>query len=392
MNNTTALPLTTNATKLLQNVANATTDTESGRSMSPVRSSLQVLLCLMVFFFNILILIVISTSKGKFKVTYLFFGHLAVADLLFGFAFSLRFVLRTLPESKLLVPCIATMGMMATSIGTSASGIFFLALQTYVAIKYSRTLEQAFSIKQAKVMITLSWITFIVIGGTYKVFTDTPEFPFEYPSICFIGNKYTNIYPAFYATLIFAVYWPTLLILAVTIKKLIKRQREIKTVACTTPTTVSKPMDTLQVPSIPSHKAKKSPNKESTNTSSNRNRTLPSLSKERRNNDRESNIKSGDSPEQGHPSSKQGMSSLTLKHKNSLIIVMAIVIIFTVCLCPILIGLFLHDVCSNSCGVTDDTLRTIISFSTVQAFSNCIIYLVRNKPFREQLKKLSRCA
>ena len=238
MNNTTALPFTTDATNLVQNVTN-TTDTESGRSMSPVRSSLQVLMCLMVFFFNILILIVISTSKGKFKVTYLFFGHLAVADLLFGFGFSLRFILlRTLPASKLFVLCIATMGMLATSIGSSASGIFFLALQTYVAVKYSQTLEQAFSIKQAKAMITLSWITFTVIGGMYKVFTDTPEFPFEYPSICFIGNKYTNIYPAFYATWIFAVYLPTLLILAVTVKKLINRQREIETVTCTTPSTV----------------------------------------------------------------------------------------------------------------------------------------------------------
>ena len=111
MNNTTALPFTTDAINLVQNVTN-TTDTESGRSMSPVRSSLQVLMCLMVFFFNILILIVISTSKGKFKVTYLFFGHLAVADLLFGFGFSLRFILlRTLPASKLFVLCIATMGM-----------------------------------------------------------------------------------------------------------------------------------------------------------------------------------------------------------------------------------------------------------------------------------------
>ena len=147
-------------------------------------------------------------------------------------------------------------------------------------------------------------------------------------------------------------------------------------------------MDTLQVPSISSHKAKKSPNKESMSTSSNRNRILPSLSEERRNNDRESNIKSGNSSGEGHPSSKQRMSSLTLKHKNSLIVVMAILIIFTVCLCPIMIGLFLHDVCGNSCGVTDDTLRTIISFSIVQAFSNCIIYVVRNRPFREQLKKL----
>ena len=284
------------------------------------------------------------------------------------------------------------MGMLATSIGSSASGIFFLALQTYFAVKYSQTLEQAFSIKQVKAMITLSWITFIVIGGMYKVFTDTPEFPFEYPSICFIGNKYTNIYPAFYATLIFAVYLPTLLILAVTVKKLINRQREIETVTCTTPSTVSKPMDTLQVPSISSHKAKKSPNKESMSTSSNRNRILPSLSEERRNNDRESNIKSGNSSGEGHPSSKQRMSSLTLKHKNSLIVVMAILIIFTVCLCPIMIGLFLHDVCGNSCGVTDDTLRTIISFSIVQAFSNCIIYVVRNRPFREQLKKLCCCS
>ena len=306
---------------------------------------------------------------------------------------SLRFILlRTLPASKLFVLCIATMGMLATSIGSSASGIFFLALQTYFAVKYSQTLEQAFSIKQAKAMITLSWISFIVIGGMYKVFTDTPEFPFEYPSICFIGNKYTNIYSAFYATLIFAVYLPTLLILAVTVKKLVNRQREIETITCTTPSTVSKPMDTLQVPSISSHKAKKSPNKESMSTSSNRNRIFPSLSKERRNNDRESNIKSGDSPEQGHPSSKQRMSSLTLKHKNSLIVVIAILITFTVCLCPIMIGLFLHDVCGNSCGVTDDTLRTIISFSIVQAFSNCIIYVVRNRPFREQLKKLCCCS
>ena len=245
---TTLLQNVTDTTTLLQNVTETTTDSESRTALSLVRSALQVLLCLMVFFFNIVILTVIYTSKGTFKVTYLFLGHLAVADLLFGFAFALRFALTLiLPASDLFTPCIVIIGMLATSIGTSAFGIFFLALQTFVAVKCSTALQQVISIKLAKVMIALSWFIFIVIGGMYRMFTDIPEFPLEYPSICFIGNKFTNIYPAFVGISILAVYLPTFSLLVVSVKKLIDRQKKIIKV------TVSKPMDTQAVPSISSN-------------------------------------------------------------------------------------------------------------------------------------------
>ena len=395
---TTLLQNVTDATTLLENVTDSTTDTESGTTVSLVRSALQVLFGLMVFFFNIVILIVICTSKGTFKVTYLFLGHLAVADLLFGFAFALRFVLTLiLPASKLFTPCIVIIGMLATSVGTSASGIFFLALQTYLAVKCSRTLQQEISIKQAKVLIALSWIIFVVIGGMYRMFTDIPNFPLEFTSICFIGNKYTNIYPAFVGISILAVYLPTLSLLVVSVKKLIDRHRQIKTITFAPPT-VSKPMDTLEVPSTSSTRVKRFTNRKSVDAtciSSNGNRILPSPSGSKTISVPEPNIIRPNTCSAGHPSlscrPRQIMSSPALKHKNSLTIIMAILIIFTVCVGPIIISLFFHDVCTNGCGFTDCIMRTLATFSIVQAFSNCIIYVVRDRSFREQLKKLCCC-
>ena len=353
----------------------------SGAKPSPLLPVIQILFCSFTLIFNILVLVVISTSKEMFKTTYYFLGHLAVSDLLFGITFVIRFCIVNMPLSIMTVDlCVLTLGTMATSIGTSAAGILFLALQTYLAVRKSHTLEKAITARTATVMILASWIFFMFIGALCKFFATTPDLPSQYGLVCFVGSKYINRgYPTLLAISFFAMYLPALFFQVVTLKTLFVRQRQINPILRAHEETHT--TNSQHVPSGSSRQARMSNHESHPKTRS----AQGTHGIHRESSLDEQTVSSVISTD------FRRRKNLAIKHRNGLIIVMAILVMFTICLCPIMFGLILFGVCPDGCGLTDRKLRSLVTFAFIQSFSNCIIYIVRDRSFRQRAKRLFCC-
>ncbi len=364
-----------------------------GGKADPVVVAVQLVFCCLVLIFNTIILVVISSSKNMFKTTYYFLGNLAVSDLFFGLAFLVRYVVVTIPPNSLTVHmCIVSICVLITSIGTTASGLCFLAYQTYLAVQKGQSLERAITTKKALALMASSWLFYTGIGALYRLFVTYPESPMAYKAICFVGSALyvDKTYPALIAGAFFAAYFPTVYFQIVTATGLMRRSRIIRptqSTSSTVSTHQSEPPSGGLLSRVISQQTEDDNHLrvKSTETGSSV-YTTDSVQ------DGPSGpAGTGLSPNSTNRSVSKGMS-LNVKHRNALIIVMAILVIFTLCLCPVMFGLFVYGVCPNGCGITDRALRPLLLFSFIQSFSNCTVYIIRDKKFRQQLGKIFCCS
>ena len=59
--------------------------------------------------------------------------------------------------------------------------------------------------------------------------------------------------------------------------------------------------------------------------------------------------------------------------------------------CPVSIAVCVASLCTNRCGVTGDHLRLLISFTVLNPVMNVIVYVIKDKKFRQDAKRAIMC-
>ena len=152
---------------------------------------LQALLTPLVLFGNALILLAIRYSKSLRKVTYLFIGHLATADLLFGLTTCVRCIFIIISKMDDAYPCLASNAMVVASGGASMTGILLLCLDAYLSVRHSVTLSGVFTTRLAWHLIVVSWVFWLAFSVLGVALADPEASEAE----CYLGGGlYRNTY------------------------------------------------------------------------------------------------------------------------------------------------------------------------------------------------------
>ena len=64
---------------------------------------------------------------------------------------------------------------------------------------------------------------------------------------------------------------------------------------------------------------------------------------------------------------------------------------FIISWCPISIALCIAALCTNRCGVTEDHFKLVLSFTLLNAVMNIIVYVIKDKKFRQDVKRAITC-
>ena len=101
---------------------------------------------------NTLILAAIKYQKSLHKITYYLLGNLAVADLLFGLNMVVRVALIIANKFNALY-CLITTFIAILAGGGSLSGLLFICIQNFIAVKFVFSARNGLSAKKASVLV-----------------------------------------------------------------------------------------------------------------------------------------------------------------------------------------------------------------------------------------------
>ena len=149
---------------------------------------IQTIMVILILSGNILILIAIRQSSSMRKISYYFIGNLAVADIIFGLALGMRLILHVANYSST-ASCIAIIMVAIVTGLSSATGICFLCLESYLSVRHIMIFKTSFTPKTAWFLIMSSWLCWSIVGCLAVVNPNTDTIA---ASECYFVNDYFN--------------------------------------------------------------------------------------------------------------------------------------------------------------------------------------------------------
>lgn len=288
----------------------------------------QVLLSPLVFLGNVLILVAIRRSRAMKKVTYLFIGHLAVADLLFGVGMCTRFFL-IISDNLDKYPCMFAQCFVITAGGAGSTGILFLCLEGYLSVKYFMSFKRVFTPRLAWGLIVgcwVFWISMSLLSIVIAAYSPVKK------AVCFLGGGY---YESWYLVLVPTVYFCQLLLVI---------YYQLGTIAITR-----------------KHFSHLNP------------RVQPSAAAKTQNSTQDSG-------------QKRRLNKLSNLSK----LVGLVLVLFFVCWTPSMAGLYFFASCKKDCDELAAILLNLASLLVVSSFMNVVIYAIKSPEFRNGFRKVLR--
>ena len=204
-----------------------------------VRQCFKLCACVLVLAGNSLILVAIKRSKSLHQVTYYLLANLAVSDILFGVCIGLHAV-SSFTESHAM-SCIIV-GLSNLSGGSCMSGVLFLALQSFLCLKFPLKFRMGFNNKTAVIMILGSWAFWACQGVSAYVHRISSSDNTN-DSICEAVSSNNKNHPLMWVfTAVGDIHMVTLIVLQVSSLVMIHRRRKLLQAqvrsACREPSTI----------------------------------------------------------------------------------------------------------------------------------------------------------
>ena len=81
-----------------------------------------------------------------------------------------------------------------------------------------------------------------------------------------------------------------------------------------------------------------------------------------------------------------------LKMRSRVVRLFAIIAVgFIISWCPVSIAVCVAVLCTNRCGITEDHFKLLVSFMSLNSVMNIIVYVIKDKKFRQDAKRVILC-
>ena len=310
--------------------------------------ALQIVLVFFIMTGNTLILLAIRQGKLMRKVTYYFIGNLAIADMLFGLALALR-LLFVLTETLYTDTCLLIILISAVLGLSSGTGIVFLCLESFLAVRHYIVFKTGLTPKVACILIASSWLFWLLFCLQLLYHPDADEIP---AAQCHFAHPFFNRIFLIQLWVIMCALIVTILVLQIlTIYHIKKHVKGL-----------------LKQPTVT--QSQTSTSKLTAGQTSSKTSTASKVSKQGKESEQQKRML-------GRISAMSQITALIL-------------ICFVLTWGPYTVALALQTMCPG-CGVTGQHLMYIVLIVSLNSLANVFIFAVKSKDFKRAFRAMLYC-